>query len=135
MIDAATCAKFYARPNKFFTSRARPYTEQPPTEVGGFTRVAENSKSTHYAPRVENDESSQIAWSSKTQRSCKAEADRLEAGGFNLVIDSKTEYLSAYFAKNVGIFLKERINSQYEKVVATNLLAANATGVVVPTAE
>ncbi len=73
MIDAATCAKFYARPNKFFTSRARPY--------------------------------------------------------------SKTEYLSAYFAKNVGIFLKERINSQYEKVVATNLLAANATGVVVPTAE
>jgi hypothetical protein len=62
-------------------------TEQPPTEVGGFTRVAEDWKSTHYAPRVENAESSQIAWSSKTRRSRKAEADRLEAGGFNPLME------------------------------------------------
>ena len=68
-------------------------TEQPPTEVGGFTRVAGDWKSTHYAPRVGNAVASQIAWSSKTQRSCKAEADRLEAGGFNLVIDSKQRSL------------------------------------------
>ena len=67
-----------------------PETEEPPTEVGGFTRVAENSKSTHYAPRVENAESSQIAWSSKTQRSRKAEADRMEAGGFNPLMENKT---------------------------------------------
>ena len=66
-------------------------TEQPPTEVGGFTRVAGDWKSTHYAPRVGNAASSQIAWSSKTQRSCKDEADRLEAGDFNLVIDSETD--------------------------------------------
>lgn len=64
-------------------------TEQPPTEVGRFTRIAEDWKSTHYASRVRDTASSQIAWSSKVQRSSMAESDRLEAGGFNLVIDTK----------------------------------------------
>ena len=55
-------------------------TEQPPTEVGGFTRVAGDWKSTHYAPRVGNAASSQIACSSKPK-----EAARLKLTGWKPV--------------------------------------------------
>ena len=51
--------------------------EQPPTEVGGFARVAEDWKSTRFAPRAGNHSSDTWFVHRRLQRNSKAEADRL----------------------------------------------------------
>ncbi len=69
-------------------------TEQPPTKVGGFARVAGDWKSTRFAPRAGDALTATCVDSAKPwPRICMAEANRLEAGGFNLVMEIKSSAL------------------------------------------
>lgn len=61
-------------------------TEQPPIEVGGFARFAEDWKSIRFTNRAGYPDLMQCL-DTRSPRSRMTKADRLEAGGFNLEME------------------------------------------------